>query len=169
VHFGNVLPQASATEFTGGVSVPRRIRRNGLWLVLPVLLGNAVFAGALPEVYSVDDGVPTWLLVLEWATRLAVFCAPLLMVVSLSGQVERLGAGLYAIGLIAYAGAWALVIAGGDAFVASHPVVAVAPYWLPAVFFAGLGLMARAYWYLPLVLSFSLVHTVHGLIALGLI
>jgi hypothetical protein len=151
------------------VPVPRRERlvRNGLWLVLPVLVANIVLAGALPEGYGGDKGVPGWLLAVEWVLRVVVFVAPALLTVRLSGRAGRVGAVVYVLGLAVYAASWVLVIAAGDAGV-GHPVAASAPYWTPVVFLGGVALLCRARWYLVPVGLFVAVHTAHGLLALGL-
>lgn len=144
------------------------LRRNGFWWVLPVLVGNVVVAGWLPVVFSADEGVPIWLLGVEWATRLVVVTAPLVMAVDLTGWWGRAGLALYVGGVLTYGAAWVLLVAGGDAYVDDHLQVALVPYWAPGVFFSGLAVMARAPWYLLPVLLFTVAHTAHGLIVLGL-
>lgn len=146
----------------------RRARGNGVWWVLPVLVGNVVAAGALPSVYADDTGVPAWLLAAEWVSRIVVFAGPLLMTVRVRTPTGRAGLGLYVAGLSAYVASWVLLVAGGGGYVEDHPVVALAPYWTPGVFLAGLGLMAGAWWYLGAVAAFTLAHTWHGLVVLGL-
>ena len=141
--------------------------RNGLWLVLPVLVDNIVFAGALPGSYGSGGGVPGWLLAAEGVLRVVVFVTPALLTVRLSGRAGRVGAVVYVLGLAVYAASWVAVIAAGDAGV-GHPVVATAPYWTPAVFLGGVALLCRARWYLVPVGLFVAVHTAHGLLALGL-
>ncbi len=140
---------------------------NGLWLVLPVLVANIVFAGALPGGYGSDEGMPGWLLAVEGVLRFVVFVTPALLTVRLSGRAGRIGAVGYVLGLAAYAASWVAVIAAGDAGV-GHPVLATAPYWTPAVFLGGVALLCRARWYLVPVRLFVAAHTAHGLLALGL-
>ena len=159
--------QGHAAESDVPASRRERLVRNGVWLVLPVLVANIVLAGALPEGYGSDEGVPGWLLAVEGVLRVVVFIAPALLTVRLSGRAGRVGAVVYVLGLAVYAASWLLVIAAGDAGV-GHPVVASAPYWTPAVFLGGVALLCRAPWYLVPVALFVAVHTAHGLLALGL-
>jgi hypothetical protein len=159
--------QGPAAESDVPVSRRDRLVRNGLWLVLPVLVANIVLAGALPEGYGSDEGVPGWLLAVEWVLRVVVFVAPALLTVRLSGRAGRVGAVVYVLGLAVYAASWVAVIAAGDAGV-GHPMAATAPYWTPAVFLGGVALLCRARWYLVPVGLFVTVHTAHGLLALGL-
>lgn len=144
-----------------------RLVRNGVWLVLPVLVANIVFAAALPEGYASDEGVPGWLLAVEWVLRVVVFVAPAWLTVRLSGRAGRVGAVAYVLGLAVYAASWVAVITAGDAGV-GHPVVATAPYWTPAVFLSGVAILCRTWWYLVPVGLFVATHTAHGLLALGL-
>jgi hypothetical protein len=162
------VPAGTGTE---PHDVPTRrewVRRNGVWLVLPVLVVNIVLAGALPEGYGSDEGVPGWLLAVEWVLRVVVFAAPVLMVVTLQGRAGRFGMVVYVLGLALYAASWAVVIAAGDAGV-GNPVAATAPYWTPAVFLSGVALLCRRWWYLVPVGLFVAAHTGHGLLSLGLV
>jgi hypothetical protein len=162
------VPAGTGTEPHDVPMRRARVRRNGVWLVLPVLVGNMVLAGILPPGYGSDEGVPGWLLAVEWALRIVVFAAPVLMVVTLQGRAGRVGMVVYGVGLALYAASWAVVIAAGDAGV-GHPGVATAPYWTPAVFLSGVAVLCRAWWYLVPVGLFTAAHTSHGLLSLGLV
>lgn len=159
--------QGHAGAASVSASRRERLARNGLWLLLPVLVANIVLAGAVPQGYGSDEGVPGWLLALEWVLRVVVLVAPALLTVRLGGRASRVGAVVYVLGLAMYAASWVLVIATGDVGV-GHPVAATAPYWTPAVFLAGVALLCRARWYLVPVALFVAVHTAHGLLVLGL-
>ena len=159
--------QGHVAESDVAASRREQLARNGLWLVLPVLAANIGLAGALPAGYGSDEGVPGWLLAVEWALRIVVLVAPALLTVRLSGRAGRVGVVVYVLGLAMYAASWVAVIAAGDAGV-GHPVAATAPYWTPAVFLGGVALLCRAWWYLVPAGLFVAVHTAHGLLALGL-
>jgi hypothetical protein len=161
------VPAGTGVEPPDGPTRRARIRRNGAWLVLPVLLGNLVLAGILPPGYGSDEGVPGWLLVVEWALRIVVFTTPVLLVVTLQGRAGMVGMAVYGVGLALYVASWA-VIAAGDAG-AGHPGVATAPYWTPAVFLSGVAVLCRAWWYFVPVGWFTVAHTAHGLLSLGLV
>jgi hypothetical protein len=152
----------------GGPSRRHRLTHNGFWLVVPVLVANMAFAGLLPDAYGSDEGVPGWLAAAEWTLRLVVFAAPLLVTVSVRGRAGRVGALLYGVGLALYVASWVVAVLAGDGGV-DPAVVAVAPYWTPAVFLSGVAVMARAWWYLVPVGLFAAAHTVHGLLSLGLV
>jgi hypothetical protein len=144
-----------------------RVARNGFWLVLPVLVANIAFAGALPASYASDQGVPGWLLGVEWVLRIVVFAAPLLLTVRPTGRTGRLGVALYIGGLGLYVASWVVAIVAHSTGVAVSPLAATAPYWTPGLFLAGLALMSRTLWYLAPVAMFTAAHTAHGMIVLG--
>lgn len=140
------------------------LTRNGFIPLVPVIAWNLVAAGRLPAMYGADTGVPAWLLVVETALRVLVFGWPLLLTLGLDDAARRWGLALYVVGIVAYGLSWLPPLATGAPPV--DPLLALAPYWTPAILLTGVGLMGRSRWYPVAVAAFSLAHVAHGAIAL---
>lgn len=145
-----------------------RLVRNGFVPLLPLLVLNAVLVSRLPSAYADDSQVPGWLLALETILRVLVFGLPLLVRLALANPVNRVGLVLFVGGAVAYVASWVAAISVAGAPEPLPPVVALAPYWLAAVFLAGIALMGEAWWYLVPVAAFGVVHTWHGVLSLSL-
>jgi hypothetical protein len=144
------------------------LARNGFVLLLPVLGLNLALASRLPAAYWDDAQVPSGLLVVETGLRVLVFAGPLVIRLSLARPSNRVGLVLFVVGTLAYAACWVAAITVPGAPESLAPIVALGPYWLPAVYFAGIALMGNAWWYLVPVTAFTVVHTWHGVHSLGL-
>lgn len=145
-----------------------RLVRNGFVPLLPLLMLNVVLVSRLPSAYADDSQVPGWLLAVETTLRVLVFGLPLLIRLALANAVNRVGLVLFVGGAVAYVASWVTAISVAGAPESLPPVVALAPYWLAAVFLAGIALMGEAWWYLVPVAAFGVVHTWHGVLSLSL-
>lgn len=149
---------------------------NRFWLVLPPLLLNVPLTPALPAAYRPDvfsAGLPVGLEAAETVLRLLVSTAPLLMPLRppdlRPGGWGKQGFALYTSGLLAYAAAWAAVIAAPDSAWSQSPVGFTAPAWTSLIWLAGIGWHSRLPWkryhpwmYLAAVVLFTTVHTAHA-------
>ena len=145
----------------------KQILSNGFLLLIPILVWNLVFWSKLPQAYSDDQNVSSWLLVIETGLRIAVFGLPLFLTMHLANQKNKVGFILYLFGSLLYFGAWLLVIFWPETAVATHPFVSLAPYYTPLLFFTGLGLMGNSPPYILAAVLFTLIHTYHGLLNFG--
>ena len=139
-----------------------RIRRCGLWPLLPILAWNLAFAGRLPPLFADDRAIPALILGVEMVGRVVVFGAPIVLVLGVESAWRRRGLVLHVGGVLIYLASWV------------PPLVDPTPSWLwlgpfvtPALWLAGLGLMARSRAYLVGAALFVLAHATHGALALA--
>ncbi len=147
---------------------------NGFWLLVPVLLLNALFADRLPAAFQPQifwHDILLWISIPENSFRTATVILPLLLHVSLRTKLQRAGAAIYLAGLLAYGLAWFMQIA----FPASPWSVSafglMAPAYTPLLWLAGIGLLAdrifvfniayRPWMYLAVAVAFLLFHNLH--------
>ena len=147
----------------------KKILANGFLLLLPIFIWNLIFWAKLPPAYSNDQNAPNWLLILENILRIGVFGFPLLLTMYLENRKHKGGFGFYIVGVVLYFTAWLLVIFQPDTAVAGHPLVILAPYYTPLLFFTGIGLMGNSIPYILVAILFTIVHTYHGLLSFGFV
>ena len=83
----------------------RSYLENGFWLILPALILNLLFAGALPPPFQMSafwKDIPAFIGVPENVLRVGVFFVPLLFHLSLSTSTNRLGLAIYLAGMAFY-------------------------------------------------------------------
>ena len=148
-------------------TIGHRIIANGFVPLIPILLWNVVLASRLPPEFSSDENLAQWHLILETILRIAVFVFPLFLRMRLQTLVNKVGLALYLVGALLYFGAWLVVIFWPDSTLAVSPIVVLAPYYMPLVFFTGVGLMGNSRLYIGIVVLFTIVHTYHGLLSFG--
>lgn len=111
------------------------------WLVLPILALNVVYAGSLPAMFQPETfnaAIPDAIFVPETLLRSLLFG----LTAFLPMRAIPAGWALFLAGLALYAGSWAvLILAPGAAWSQSIAGLA-APAWTPALWLAGLGLIA---------------------------
>ncbi len=114
-----------------------------IWLAVPILAFNLIFAGDLPAAYQAGtfwDDIPAPLAFIENLGRFAVLLLPVLMPLRLEPD-EQAGWWVYGVGLVVYGLAWlALIAAPGGAWAQSLPGFA-APAYTPALWLAGIALI----------------------------
>lgn len=155
----------------------------GFWLVLPPLIIDGLFTASLPAAFHPEifwRDIPA---VLSWAEnilRFAVIALTLLLPLPwpLAGlRTRRLGLTIYAVGLIAYALSWLMLIAWPDSGWSTSAIGFAAPAWTPLLWLAGIGLvteparLGRFRLILPLywlvLIAFVAAHVTHTLMVFG--
>ena len=111
--------------------------------MVPPLAWNLIFARSLP-MDRFTQTAPQPLLTAEGILRIAAIAYPLLLPIDTSDQLFLPGLITYSAGLALYFVSWtALMAAPGSGF-ASHVLVQFAPVYTPAIWLAGVSLMARS-------------------------
>lgn len=131
------------------MSAPRvtRFRRSCIWLMVPVLGFNLLFARALPpafqpEVFSRD--ISPGISVPENVLRGLLFVLFLLMPLTRPGTRRRIpGIVMYSMGLGLYFASWAALILDPNGRWSTTAVGFMAPAWTPIFWFAGMALLSE--------------------------
>ncbi|MGH1347565.1 MAG: hypothetical protein ACRBN8_38770 [Nannocystales bacterium] len=130
--------------------LPREaLSRNGGWLVLVPLGISLALWSALPPAYAPENfgaGIPTWLSLSENVFRVLVFATPGALLVGASSRVQRLGWGLYSIGLALYLASYVLLAIWPDGAWAGSALGFTAPAWTPALWLIGVALICQDSW-----------------------
>ena len=147
---------------------------NGFLLVAPLLALNMALAGRLPAGYqpAAWNAVPAGVCIAENVLRLPTFLLPVLLPISFSGAVQRVGAVLYAVGAAGYLASWAVQILRPNAAWSTGRAGFLAPAYTPALWLTGIGLLGAEpiiphlrylpWIYLGTVLAFLAVHNLHA-------
>lgn len=131
---------------------------NCFWLLLPLLAFNLVFASKLPERYSADDAVPTWLAWLEHGLRVPAFFGPLLMPLGFGTRTQQVGLAIFVVGSLVYLASWIPPLRRPDSPWARSLLGGMAPAYTPALFFTGLAVLGDSPLYGGLAAAFLVVH-----------
>lgn len=153
-----------------------RYTKNVGWLLVPVLLWNAVFYARLPKSFSPEVfwlNIPVSLSITEKILRIAVFAPPFLAPFELTAKSQKAGIAVYCIGVTIYFLSWLPLILAPQSYWSLSAVGFFAPAYTPIVWLLGLALlMRRLYWqspyswwyYLVLSIGFLLAHIAHAAI-----
>ncbi len=153
---------------------------NGFWLILPALVLNLFFAGALPAPFQIGafwTDIPAFVGIPENVLRVGVFFLPLLFHLSLSSRANRLGLAVYLAGMALYGFAWLLMIVFPASAWSQSGVVLLAPAYTPLIWLTGIALMTdrllvsplvyRPWMYVALSAAFVLFHVSHTAIVVS--
>jgi len=159
-------------------SLPRTaVLRNGLLLIIPVMVITFGLWSALPAPYGAeafDRGIPSWLLSAENALRLAIFGIPVVLYFGRQSEVQVRGWYVYLVGLLAYLGSYLAQIYLPASAWSSSVIGFTAPAWTTLLWLAGIGLVCERSWlalpwhrwvYLAVVAVFVTVHVAHARMA----
>ena len=147
--------------------------KNVGWLLVPVLLWNAVLSSRLPRSFSPEVfrfNIPTLLSATENALRIAVFALPFFAPLELATRSQEVGIAVFCIGLTIYFLSWLPLIAAPDSRWSLSAVGFLAPAYTPLVWLLGMSLlMQRLFWqspyhwwfYLILSIGFLVAHIAH--------
>jgi hypothetical protein len=117
---------------------------NCFWLLAPILIFNLLFAHMLPPAYQASafsKDIPQLIALPENALRAVVMLMPLLMRLQVSTSSQRIGFGLYVVGVLVYFASWGiLIVAPRCKWSASTPGF-MAPAYTPAIWLLGIGLI----------------------------
>lgn len=165
--------------FTKGAIViasPLRYAKNVGWLLVPVIVWNAVLASRLPDFYLpavFHADIPAALSIAENLLRVLVFALPFLAPFELVERAQTYGLALFAVGLAIYFAGWLPLIADPRSAWSRSAVGLIAPAYTPAVWLAGLVLLVRRlHWaspyrrwhYAVVVGAFVTAHVGHALL-----
>jgi hypothetical protein len=146
------------------------------WLLVPVLVWNAVLAERLPRAFSpevFEAGISSLLSTAENSLRIVLFALPFIAPLELVTKRQRRGMGVFVAGLAIYFTSWLPLINLPNSAWSVSAIGFLAPAYTPLVWQFGLALlMQRLYWrspyrwwmYLTLSLGFLVVHISHAAI-----
>ncbi len=120
------------------------LARSCLWLWVPPLGASLALWGQLPPAYQpeyFDRWVPPLLGLAETILKLGAIVISTLLVLGWSRSRNRLGLGLYGIGVAIYLASYLVLIRAPDAPWAQSFVGFTAPAFTPAIWITGIGLM----------------------------
>jgi hypothetical protein len=123
---------------------------NCVWLLLPILLWNMVFAGKLPQAFQpemFETDIPGFIVAGENFFRLVIFILPVLMPLRIVSPAQKVGLGLYLAGTGLYFLAWlALMLFPHSAWSLSAPGF-LAPAYTPLIWLIGIGLIGSSLYF----------------------
>jgi len=128
---------------------PQALTRNGAWLVLPPLAISLGLWGTLPPAFAPENfgrGVPGWLSLWENVLRVLVFATPCAVFFGASGKRQRVGWGLYSVGLCLYLASYVLLAKWPQGAWATGVLGFTAPAWTPALWLTGVALVCQDSW-----------------------
>ena len=140
---------------------------NCLWLMLPLLAWNLVYAPKItdPRITS-DAHSPAWLLIAENITRIVIFALPLLFALPRGADwqsaLPRAGLAIYIFGTLAYFASWLPLLFAPASAWSNSSLGLLAPRLTPFLPFLGIALIGHSWPYGALAGTFILLHTWHG-------
>ncbi len=145
-------------------------------LIIPILLWNILFAASLPIGYSRSFFEPDILPIIgttENILRIIVFFLPLLMPLTIKINSQKIGLGIYLMGLAIYFLSWIMQIYYPDSNWSSSLFGFLAPAYTTIIWFIGIGLIGNKLFikipykpiiYIAISAVFVVVHTTHAYI-----
>ena len=139
-------------------ALPRAQLWSCLWLVLPLLAFNLVFASRLPARYSAAAAVPTWLAWLEHGLRVVVFVGPVFIPLAIGEAHQRWGLKIFAVGVLVYVASWLPILLAPESGWSRSVLGGLAPAYTPLGFFLGIAVIGRSSVYGLAALAFLITH-----------
>ena len=145
-------------------------------LVIPIFLWNILFAASLPRGYSMEffwKDIPPIIGTTENVLRIIVFFLPLLMPLTIKTTGQKIGLGIYLVGLAIYFLSWIMQIYYPASTWSSSLFGFLAPAYTTIIWFIGIGLVGNKLFikipykpiiYIALSAAFVVVHTGHAFI-----
>lgn len=153
----------------------KRYLCNVFWLLVPVLVLDAIFTPKLPPAYQMSvfwKDIPQIIAVPENVFRSVVLFIPLFMPLRLSSARHRLGLGVYIAGLLLYSASWGSLIIAPETAWNTSALGFMGPTYTPALFLLGIGFFGdrltipqipfRPWIYWVLSAAFLLFHNLHS-------
>lgn len=133
---------------------------NGLWLIVPAVGWNVVFATCLSAPGFVDDSaVPRAILWSESVLRILLLAGPAFLTLRLPLSAHWLSA--WVIGYLLYFASWLPHLLVPDASIAQHPAVILGPAITPLIWLWAIAALAGSRLYAVASLAFIVVHVAH--------
>ncbi len=123
---------------------------NCFLLILPILLGNIIFAKKLPAPFQPDEfgkNIPRFIKFGEAIFRSAVLMLPLFMPLSISSPLQKVGIAVFVTGFILYSASWIAIIKFPGSLWSKSPAGFLAPAYTPVIWLAGIGLTADSFYF----------------------
>jgi len=151
----------------------RKYLSNCFLLLIPLFLWNIILVDYLPKSYSPEifwKDIPKWIAYSEHVLRIIVFAFPIIMIFSLKTRVQKIGFGIYLVGILIYFLSWTATIIYPQSNWSTSLVGFMAPAFTTLIFFIGIGLIGhKAYLkipylsqiYITLSVLFVLFHSLH--------
>ena len=145
-------------------------------LVIPIFLWNILFAASLPRGYSMEffwEDIPPIIGTTENVLRIIVFFLPLLMPLTIKTTGQKIGLGIYLVGLAIYFLSWIMQIYYPDSTWSSSLFGFLAPAYTTIIWLIGIGLIGNKLFikipyhpiiYITISAVFVFVHTTHAYI-----
>ncbi|BDS11537.1 hypothetical protein [Aureispira anguillae] len=149
---------------------------NCFLLLIPLFLWNIILVGYLPKAYSPDifwKDIPNWIGYSENILRLLVFVVPALMIFSLKTRLQKIGFGIYWVGMVIYFLSWISVILYPQSDWTTSLIGFMAPAYTTIIFFVGIGFIGNKSFlkcsnmsliYIVLSTLFVIFHSAHAYI-----
>lgn len=121
--------------------------RNGLWLLLPVMIWNAILATKLPPAFSPQvfwRAIPSLISIPENIVRIALFALPSITVCGAFSTHKR-GYIIFALGLMIYFGSWLALICAPESDWSHSAAGFLAPAYTPLLWLVGIALMTDSF------------------------
>jgi hypothetical protein len=137
-------------------------RLNAFWLLAPVLVWNIVMGPRLAHPgFGFDNQAAPWLLISENILRLPVMALPILLPLGRKTGREKIGLGVYLVGLLLYLAGWIPLISAPSSAWSNSLAGFLAPAYTPLLWLLGIGLVGGWWPYLLLAAAFVAVHLAH--------
>ncbi|MFV8754926.1 hypothetical protein ACNOYE_30630 [Nannocystaceae bacterium ST9] len=121
--------------------------RNGLWLIVPVMVWNVALAKRLPPAFAKQvfwADIPRTIAIPENLLRVALFALPCVTVIGLD-STHAIGLALFGVGLLAYFASWIALIRAPESRWSRHAIGFMAPAYTPALWLLGMALSSSAF------------------------
>lgn len=149
---------------------------NCFLLLIPIFLWDLIFVNSLPRYYSDAswDAIPTGIMYAENILKIGVFTFPIVMQFSLKTKKQKLGFGLYLLGIIVYFSSWAAQIYFPESAWSISLPGRMAPAYTTLPWFIGIGLIGNKTFfklrlvslgYILLSIVFVVFHSLHAYFA----
>ena len=148
----------------------RTILLNGFWLMVPILIWNAIFSSKLAHpAFEHDEDVAQWVLMLENFLRIALMVLPLFLPLKWDTTQSKIGWVVYGVGVLLYFTSWIPLIVAPDSAWSNSLVGFTAPASTPLLWLVGIGLIGEWWPYVSLSVVFVAVHVGHWAQVLSLV
>jgi len=150
---------------------------NGFWLIVPILIWNAIFYRRLPAQYQpefFDKDLHQAILYGENIFRVLIFGLPLWFSIGLSTKTQQIGLALYLVGSLIYFLSWLPLTIAPNSTWSSSLIGFAAPAYTPIFWIFGIALLGdnfyipidyKPLYYLIPAVIFSVFHCTHAVTA----
>ena len=145
---------------------------NCFLLLVPIFTWNIYFINYLPIKYSNDNwnDIPPIIEYAENIFRFFIFVSPVIMVLSLKTKSQKIGLGLYILGVIIYFLSWSAHIYFPETVWSKSILGFMAPAYTTIIWFIGIGLIGKnsffkipymSVFYIFISVCFVIFHSLH--------